>query len=263
LVTGGGLNKELGWRRVVKSCLLPRGVLMSMFRRKYLDAISRALTRGELTLPPDRKVSQVQGLLNKLGRATWNVNIREKYEHGRGVLTYLARYVRGGPISNRRLVACRDGVVLFRYRDNRDSNGQGRPRSKTKPLPVNEFLYRVLQHVPPPGMQMVRSYGLYATSQREMLDRAREEQGEKRVPAAAELNWQDLLEQLIGDSEGAPHRCPVCGSQLERTVDIAPARDPPAIFLKAESNLHRADAMLRPANKVLSPEPGYAGTPSL
>ena len=46
---------------------------------------------------------QVQNLINKLGRKKWNVRICEKYPHGCGVLTYLARYLKGGPISKSRL----------------------------------------------------------------------------------------------------------------------------------------------------------------
>ncbi len=40
-----------------------------------------------------RMCPQVQNLMNKLGRKKWNVRICEKYPHGSGVLTYLARYL--------------------------------------------------------------------------------------------------------------------------------------------------------------------------
>ncbi len=40
-----------------------------------------------------RMCPQVQTLMNKLGRKKWNVRICEKYPHGSGVLTYLARYL--------------------------------------------------------------------------------------------------------------------------------------------------------------------------
>jgi hypothetical protein len=41
------------------------------------------------------------------------VHIRERYRHGAGVVTYLARYLRGGPIKNARLVACDGARVTF------------------------------------------------------------------------------------------------------------------------------------------------------
>ena len=42
--------------------------------------------------------------------------MRERYPHGTGVLISLARYVRGGPLANQRLVASAHGEVTCRYR---------------------------------------------------------------------------------------------------------------------------------------------------
>jgi hypothetical protein len=224
LVTGGGLSAEGKWCKVVKKCLLPREVLMINFRGKYLDALRRALDRGQLRIPPDTTEARLRGLLNKLGRTPWNVKILEKYDHGKGVLRYLARYVRGGPMSNHRLISCRDGRVRFRYKDNRDVDKRRRPKQKTMSLPVDQFLARLLQHVPLPGMHMVRSYGLYANSQRPQLELAREQQGQEPVSLPETLAWYELLDRL---DRGGPERCPVCGAVLVRGEDIPPCRDPP------------------------------------
>jgi hypothetical protein len=62
---------------------------------------------------------QVLHLLNRLGHPTktqWNVRIMERYAHGAGVVTYLARYLRAGPIKNARLVAWDGERVTFTYR---------------------------------------------------------------------------------------------------------------------------------------------------
>ena len=56
-------------------------------------------------------------------------------------------------------------MVRFWYRDNRDEDeAEGRGRRKILALPVDEFLARLLEHVPPPRLQTVRPYGLYASS---------------------------------------------------------------------------------------------------
>ena len=62
---------------------------------------------------------QLLNLLNRLGHPTktrWNVRIMERYRHGAGVVTYLARYLRGGPIKNARLVAYDGDRVTFTCR---------------------------------------------------------------------------------------------------------------------------------------------------
>ena len=71
------------------------------------------------------------GWLSELSRSRccwlrWNVWIMERYRHGAGVVTYLARYLRGGPLKNARLVAW-DGVrVTFTCRARQQEGRSGR-----------------------------------------------------------------------------------------------------------------------------------------
>jgi hypothetical protein len=114
LVTGGGVTPDGHWKAVRHGFLLPARVVMAVFRGKMLDAIRRAWTRGELVVPEGLRPQQVLNLLNRLGHPTktrWNVRIMERYAHGAGVVTYLARSLRGGPIKNARLVAWDSGVA--------------------------------------------------------------------------------------------------------------------------------------------------------
>ena len=225
LVTWGGLTDDGRWVQPKKGCLLPRHVLMEVFRGKFRAFLLRALARGELVVPPDTTATQVQNLLNRLGRETWNVKLRERYEHGRGVLTYLARYLKGGPLSNGRLVDCRNGVVRFWYRDNRDLDPEdGRGRRKILPLPVDEFLARLLEHVPPPGFQTVRGYGLYANSKRAEWAVAREHFGQEPELAAVEFTWRDFCDQR---GHSAATVCPVCGTPLVVYGRFGAGRGPP------------------------------------
>lgn len=224
LVTGGGLTRDGQWKPVIKRCLLPRKVLMIIFRGKLLDALRQAANRGRLQPPGDMRPNQLRGLLNKLGRTTWNVKIMERYTSVTGVLTYLARYLRGGPISNRRMLAFEDGIVTFRYEDHRDLDPAGRPRPKDLPLPVEEFVRRLLTHVPVPGLQMVRSFGLYANTKGKELTAARQELGQPQLIKPEPIRWQELLQRL---GKGDADRCPVCGATLVRHHLPARSQGPP------------------------------------
>ena len=213
LITWGGLNAQGQWVEPKRRCLLPRKVLMAKFRGKFLADLRKALDKGQLVLPPDRSLAQTQSLLNRLGRVAWNVKIFDPYKHGRGVATYLARYLKGGPLSNGRLVDCRDGVVRFWYCDNRDQDEtEGRGRRKILSLPVATFLARLLEHVPPPGLQTVRPYGLYASSKRPQRAVARAQLGQAAEPVERpKLSWQELCQRLGLE---IPQACPVCGAPL-------------------------------------------------
>ena len=107
LVTGGGLTPAGQWVAVRHGFLLPVRVVMAVFRGRWWTR-SGGLWRGGVS--PARADGPAAGaqLLNRLGhprKTKWNVRIMERYRHGAGVVTYLARYLRGGPIKNARLVA--------------------------------------------------------------------------------------------------------------------------------------------------------------
>ena len=226
LVTWGGLTPDGHWREPRKSCLLPREVLMDKYRGKFLAFLRKALDRGQLVVPPDTTAIRVRSLLNRLEHTDWHVKLLDRYEHGRGVATYLARYLKGGPLSNGRLLDCRNGVVRFHYRDNRDQDEEGCGKRKILPLPVDEFLARVLEHVPPPGLQTVRSYGLYANSKQAERAVARGHFQQGPEERRRKLTWQELCVRL---GHPAATVCPVCGRELVVHGRIPPTRHPQAV----------------------------------
>ena len=71
--------------------------------------------------------------------------------------------MRGGPISNSRLVSADARTVTFRWKDYRIKN---RDRQKTMCLTTNEFIRRFLIHVLPSGFHRIRHYGLLASARR-------------------------------------------------------------------------------------------------
>lgn len=220
-MTGGGLTGDT-WRAVRNGYLLPARVVMPVFRGKLLDALGQALDAGQLTLPPGVALHQLRMLLNRLGRRKWHVQIMERYPHGQGVVTYLARYLRGGPLNPARVVAWDDQSVLFRYADNQDPDAQGRGQRKLLPLAVEDFLQRWLLHVPPPGLQVVRAYGLYAPTKRAALAQGRQALGQAPLAAPPALDWQTYCAQR---GKRQPECCPVCGQRLIRTAPLAPQRN--------------------------------------
>ena len=134
LVTGGGLTPAGQWVAVRHGFLLPARVVMAVFRGKMLDAIRQAYAREDLVLPEGMRPQPFVNLLNRLGHPTktrWHVRIMERYAHGAGVVTYLARYLRGGPIKNGRLVAYDGARVTFTYRTRHEEADGARPRALT------------------------------------------------------------------------------------------------------------------------------------
>lgn len=227
LVTAGGLSRDGNWVTPKKNCLLPRKVLMLKFRGKFLAILRQWISAGKMKLPPGMGETELRLLLAKVAAKSWNVKIHARYEHGLGVATYLARYLKSGPLKNHRLVSAKGNVVQFRHRVSQRDGGDGKRQDVTE-LPIVEFLYRWLQHVPPKGLQTYRGYGLYCGNQHSQLDLARTALREQELTASEPPCWQDLLEELF-DSLGleSTTRCPQCGKRLMRMREIKPQRGPP------------------------------------
>src|SRR2546425_1556973 len=230
LVTGGGLTPAGQWVAVRHGFLLPVRVVMAVFRGKMLDALRQAVAQDALGLPEAMRPQPWRNRLNRLGQAQttpWNVHIRERYRHGAGGVTYLARYLRGGPIKNARLVAWDGERVTFTYRASAEGALAGMAPRQHMTLSSGDFLQRWLLHVPGPYTRTVRSYGLYHHTHTEALALCRAQVGQPPLVVPVALDWQTVCAQR-GDVH--PERCPACGQLLVYTGIIPRGGAPPPVL---------------------------------
>lgn len=170
VVTAGGEDRAGRWRDF-GDFLLPIAVVKALYPGKWQAAIREAFDNGELVLPPDHDERSFRALHRALYRKPWSVRIEPKYAHGRGLMLYLSRYLRGGPIDPRQIERCDADRIGFRYKDHRDG------RMKLLALKPAEFIRRLMLHVPESGQHVVRHYGLYAGAARRRRDRCRLQRG--------------------------------------------------------------------------------------
>ncbi|HHX82114.1 MAG TPA: transposase [Pseudomonadaceae bacterium] len=216
LVTDGGLDAGGEWRRPRRSHFLPAKVLMLVFRGIMSQRLDRALEQGGLVLPAGTDRFQWHRCIKKCRAKAWNVSLRERYDHGRGVMTYLARYVRGGPIHDRQVSIEIDRIRL-RYFSHQ------RQRKESLLFSGDGFIAQFLQHVPEKGSQVVRGYGLYANGKHEALNRARQCHGQETVSKPRFLDWQSWIGQLEGRDY---RRCETCRRPL-RIIHVMPRQQSP------------------------------------
>jgi len=170
IVTGGGLDAQNQWKDTGKN-LLPYRQVKALYRGRFQARIKDAFKAKELTLPPDHGKNNFYFLYKSAYSKSWCVRIEEQYTHGTGVLIYLSRYLKGGPLHSSQIVRCDNEQIGFRYKDHRAK------RMKVLSLKPQEFIRRLLQHVPEEGQQMVRHYGLYAGACRKRRNLCREQVG--------------------------------------------------------------------------------------
>jgi hypothetical protein len=230
LVTGGGRTSDGAWKAVRHGFLLPARVIMAVFRGKLLGALRRAFAQDALVLPEAMRPQQFLNRLNRLGHAQktpWHVHIRERYRHGAGVVTYRARYLRGGPLKNARLVAYDGDCVPFTYRARQEEADAGPASPQRMTLSLADFLQRWLLHVPVPQTRVVRSYGLSHPTQAEALAVCRTALGQPPVETPVPRPWQTVC---ASRGEAHPARCPTCGQLLVCTGVIPRGGAPPPVL---------------------------------
>ena len=208
LISEGGGDHNQHWRTPRRACFLPARVVMSLFRGKLLAKLRQLSASPKLKLPPSWTPQQLINLCNKLGRKKWNVNVRERYDHGAGVVTYLARYLRGGPFNNSQLHQLTDTHVSFSYVPHDDPHH----RFSTITLDMNAFFQRYLQHMPLRGKPSVRHYGSYASGKRTQLNVLREQFSQPPVTKATKITWQQFLQSFTLAAK--LKQCAQCGAPI-------------------------------------------------
>lgn len=228
LVTAGGADSQGHWLPARRKSLLPAQPLKELFQAKFLYGLRGLAMQGTLRLPDGWSTKQLLALCHQLQHKRWTVRVCERYENPKAVLSYLGRYLNGGPIAESRLLDFDGHTVSFRYKDYRNIGPDG-PRQKVSQLKREHFVSRYLQHVPPDRFHMVRGYGLYRHGGNSGQIRQRLRQV---MPLCPEL--QEMLkpqpepvfreEPPEHDSDGMQF-CSVCGSPLD-AVWVRPRAGP-------------------------------------
>ena len=173
-------------------------MVRALYKERFRAAIKNAFESGQLQMPPDHSKLTIVRLLRVTSKKTWCVKIEEQYAHGKGVLLYLSRYLRGGPIHPKQIMRCDAERIGFRYKGHRSK------RQKLLLLKPSEFIRRVLLHVPEPGQHVVRHYGLYSSASRTSRNNCRLQLG----------GLVDSTESPDEVTDKAQISCKLCGEAL-------------------------------------------------
>jgi len=202
-------------------------LVKSLYRARFQQALREAFDNGEIRLPPDHKPSDFRRIQRSTYDKQWSVRIEPQYAHGRGVLLYLSRYLRGGPINPKQIVQCDHKHIGFRYKDHRTKH------TKVITLTPDEFIRRILLHVPETGQHMVRHYGLYSSAGRDKRNLCRQQIG-------------GLIESLEESQDKTVMKCRSCGASLRHIITFPGSRK--------KANSYRVESHTRFAQQIDEPD---------
>ena len=213
IVPGGGIALDgARWVACRPDFLLYVGVLSRLFRRLVLEKLTAAHSAGELQFFSKHaalaNARAFAAYLAPLRNSKWVVYCKHPFGGPQQVLRYLARYTHRVAISNRRLVACNEKGVTFKWKDYRL---EGRARYQVMTLATHEFIRRFLMHVLPAGFHRIRYYGLLASGKRaDNIARARDLLTLPIIPVDAIKAATTNADQ----PQTPEHRCPCCGGRM-------------------------------------------------
>jgi len=223
IVPGGGLSADGSqWIACRKNFFLPVRVLSRLFRRLFLQGLTKLHRDGRLAFFGDHKPladrPAFDAFLEPLRTIEWVVYAKEPFAGPKAVLAYLSRYTHRVAIANSRLIRADADSVTFRVKDYR-IDGPGRHTTMT--LKPHEFIRRFLMHVLPRGQHRIRHYGFLGNGNRAAnIARIRE-----LLAALAPTPDTDGTDTAEGPRVLALP-CPCCGGRLIIVEAFGPGRPP-------------------------------------
>tara|TARA_B110000902_G_scaffold233974_1_gene278183 strand:+ start:260 stop:1360 length:1101 start_codon:yes stop_codon:yes gene_type:complete len=187
IIPGGAFDQEKNiWRKSSNEYFFNVKNLSKIFKGKLFIALKkRGLTKN---LPRGSFKQELVVHVKPVGK-------------GKEALKYIAPYIFRVAISNRRIIALKNDMVTFEYKNSKTKLIEQRT------LHAVDFLELYLKHVLPDNFMKVRNYGLCHHSNRLILDKL-----------AVLLNWKQPHLHL----KSTPiQKCPECGSELMTTFLFA------------------------------------------
>lgn len=209
LVTMGGMTASGEWKTYD---YVPFEKLRKVWQTVVLKLIRRSLTEEEKR--------QVQPLLQK----AYQNNGKGFYVHApkqsgnvKAQLGYIGRYIRRPAIAVDRIVGYDGEQVRFRYHDKTDE------QDKEEQVTVEEFISRLIRHIPDEQFKMIRHYGVYARrTKKKAKEKVKTWQATVkrtlvRVKQLMRRRWKERIEAQTGKD---PMVCLKCGCYYEYKGEV-------------------------------------------
>lgn len=242
LLSEGGLyeNDDLGFMEWRKCGFFPEKVLKERFRY-YLVKYLREWAKNEVKLFIPRAIKAIwrnkchcdnlYALTVALYKVIWYVWIGERLDNASFTVGYIGRYAKRPAVSETRIIyySFEEQTIKFSYRDKIARS------FITETISVEEFIGRLIRHIPEKNFRLIRYYGFYANRVKGMLEEILKFQISFLFGAAKLLfepkTWRERIFELSGKD---PLVCPDCQT-LMKLKEIAYRTRDGTLKLKAVS----------------------------
>jgi phage gp36-like protein len=160
IVSWGGERVSDGKLKVINNPYVKYEVLKERFKNQFIKTLTKLHKNTELVhrfaTPKD-----FADFISKLDTHKWILHFEDPMKIPTQVITYIARYSKRACISEYKILDISDDHITFRYKDYKEKDENGKAVEKELHLHYQDFIPRLLQHVPLPYFRLVRYYGAY------------------------------------------------------------------------------------------------------
>ncbi len=209
LVTMGGMKSTGEWKTYD---FIPFEMLRKQWQTVVLKLIRRKLNEQE----KKQVQSKLQKAYSENGEGFYVYAPKQK-GNVKQQLGYIGRYIRRPAIAISRIVGYDGEMVTFRYRDKTDGE------EKTETISVEEFIGRLIRHIPDENFKTIRHYGVYSRRTKSLSKKLVSEwqkQARKWIVKAKRLLKRRSWAERIKEQTGAPPCCPKCESYYEYKGEV-------------------------------------------
>jgi len=185
--------------------------------RKVWQTVVLKLIRRTLTEEEKRKVQPLLQKAYSENEEGFYVHAPKQSGNVKAQLGYIGRYIRRPAIAVDRIVSYDGEHVVFRYHDKTDET------DKEEQVTVEEFISRLIRHIPDEQFKMIRHYGIYARRAKKICKekvRAWQATVKRTLVKVKQLirrKWQERIKVSTGKD---PMVCPKCECYYEYKGEV-------------------------------------------
>lgn len=141
--------------------------------------------------------SDLFSVLRLLFSVTWYVHVGEKLDNADYTVRYIGRYAKRPCLSEAKIVSYDGEFVTFEYKDKLTGE------NTRLHLTADEFIGRLIRHIPENGFRMIRYYGFYSNRTREKREKLRSSlprayRGALRFEKTIAQTWRERIAKKFG-----------------------------------------------------------------
>ncbi len=210
MVTMGRITKNGEWKGYD---YIPFPMLRKQWQTVVLKFIRRYLKKEE----KKRIQSRLQKAFSRNGEGFYVYAPKQRGKL-KEQLRYIGRYIRRPAIGMNRIEEYDGQFVTFKYIDKKDG------KEKHEVVTVEEFISRLIRHIPDEQFKTIRYYGMYSRRSKKiskkLLTTWQKQMRKWVVKVQKVLHRQTWRERIIASGEKDPMICPHCGNYYEYMGEV-------------------------------------------